>query len=156
MSTYTYIKSITQDKLIQELTSANLMHVIDSIDYNGNILTINTSRDLSEEEFSALYKTISEHTPIDIVDERLKNRISSAIAFGQSLIIEVAIENIKLNLTPQQIILILTRFAGIKQMLETGSLYTALETMEKIKPDAIMTQERIDKYKNKLKKYLGV
>lgn len=156
MEKYTYVKKINKDQLIQELTASGLTEAIDSIEYRGTLLTIETLRDLSEIEATKLYVIVAEHESPDVGDNKIKDRITSAIVFGQTLIVEVAMENIKLNLTPSQIIAILTKFNGVKQMLETGSLYTALETLEKIKPDANISQERINKFKNRIKKYLGI
>ena len=153
MTNYKFIKAANNDKLIAELNVSAINDLIFSVSVESNLISIDTVRDLSSDEFAVLYSVIDAH---NVAEDQLRNKVVSAIAFGQSLIVEVAVENIMLQLTIPQIIAILTKFAGIKAMLESGSLYTALAAMQQIKPDDTMTKERIDKYVNKLKKYLGV
>lgn len=86
-----------------------------------------------------------------------KSKIIDAMIFGQSIILEVSAENMLSKLTTPQVLTMLSKFANIKAMLETGSLYTALAAIQTIKPDPVlMPQSRIDKYANKIKSYLGI
>lgn len=92
-----------------------------------------------------------------LATQSVKLKILDAMAFGESIILEVAAENVLLKFTTPQVLAMLTKFANIKAMLETGSLYTALLAMQAIKPDPVlMPQSRVDKYSNKIKTYLGI
>lgn len=97
---------------------------------------------------------IAKKTPS--IEDALKIRIAEAMQFGHSIIVEVAAENVMMSLTVPQIISVLTKCAGVKAMLESGSLYTAIAALNAMTPDDILTAERIQKYKNKIESYLEI
>jgi hypothetical protein len=153
MATYTYVKHIDQNTLTQEMQLAGISSWISSMDVNGNILTVNTYRDLSQGEVNRIYQVVMDHNQ---KVPGITRTIQDAMDFGRSIIIEVGVENIVLGYNPIQIVQILTKFAGAKAALEAGSLYTAIAIMEATPPDALVPKARIEKYVNKIKAYLGV
>ena len=155
-SEFLYIKKANQILITNELSKSSISSLINTVLVIDNKIRIFTTRNLTPAEEKVLYEVVAKHNPPSLEEQMTKDRVLSAIAFGQSIIVEVATENIMLKLSINDILYMLTKFAGIKAMLESGSLYTALATLQSVKPDAIMTQDRLNKYINKLKLYLGI
>lgn len=90
------------------------------------------------------------------VDETIKRVINDACVFGQSVIIEVAKDNVLLGLNSTQITAILQKCAHILPLLQNGALHTAYGALLVLVADSTLPQERIDKYKLMLQQYLGL
>lgn len=153
---YSFVKQVNTEILNNEIAAAGLGSEWVSTSLTGSLLKIEFRKTLNKKQFDVLHSLILNHKMQSQEEIETKDKVLSAIAFGQSIIVEVATDNIMLKLTPTQIIAILTKYAGIKAMLESGSLKTALAAMQTLKPDDNMPQWRIDKYVNKVKAYLGV
>lgn len=151
---YIYVKTVNPSVLDESLNATELKPLIELVAVTGNVIKITTSRDLSRTELATLQSVIVKHNPAEAI---AKQKMMDAIAFGQSIVLEVSVENVMLKFDTNQVLGMLVKFANIKAMLESGSLYTALMSMQAIKPDPVlMPQARIDKYVNKVKNYLGI
>lgn len=86
----------------------------------------------------------------------VKERIQSAMAFGEQMIVQVAAENVLLGVTIDQVNKVLAKTANVAAALRSGSLYTALSLIQALPPDEVLTQERINSYAKMIKDYLGM
>lgn len=156
MTQFTYIKYVNLDQLKKEFISLNISNFIEKIEVQGNIVKINTTRSLSESEKNVLYKAITSHTVISNMEKAVQQKVTAAMQFGQQFMIEFATENIMLGFTTEQILRMLLKYGHIQSMMLSGSLYTALEAIEKIPADDLISQSRKDKYIKKIKGFLGL
>ena len=151
---FQFVKKVDLELLKRELSLSKISEIIENCSFENNITKITCKRFMSPAEISTLHSLITNHKAATDAELYTKARISDAISFGQSIILEFATENVIMKLSTEQVGYVLYKFSNIKSMLESGSLHTALAAMEAIKPDAIISKERIDKYSNKIKEYL--
>lgn len=102
--------------------------------------------------FDTWYAQYTAPTPQQIVGGKIVN----AKAFGESLLNEIATDNVLVGASTAQIQSLIINNLGLILMLKSGSLYTALATLANFTPDSLITQSRIDKYSGQLKSYLGI
>lgn len=86
----------------------------------------------------------------------IQQRIQDAQIFGQKLILQIEIDNVEAGLTTAQIASMLTDYATLIAMLNSGSIPTALAAAQVLQPLDGMTQTRINGYITQIKTYLGV
>lgn len=86
----------------------------------------------------------------------LTDKVKSAIAFGNSLIVDYAVQNIIAGKQTSEVKEILDRLSTLMAMLKSGSLYTALEELDRVHADNLITQPTIDQFKGKIRTYLGM
>lgn len=124
----------------------NIWHIMTPDEYNNYLDTNRTDY-------------INYTSKIDIkklIDQKLQSRMESAIAFGKQLMIDYAKRNILAGKTTQQIMDIMIKMQFIKNLLDSGSLYTALDAIRLVPIDDITPQEDMDWAINKLKNYLQI
>lgn len=85
-----------------------------------------------------------------------RTAIVKGMEFGRELIADVGAENLLLNLTISQTMAMAQKYAGVISLLMTGSIKSALTVIEMMPPDEVVTAERIRKYSNKIRTYLGM
>lgn len=122
----------------------------------GNVLNITTVRPLSPQELEVMYKVVSAHSPPSPTELMVQARVQAAMQFGQSLIIEFAAENVLMGFSTTDIVTMIAKYRSLMEMLQSGSLYTALEYMNSLTPDRYINANRKAKYVKKLKDFLGV
>lgn len=94
----------------------------------------------------------------------IKNTISSAMDFGKNIMVDFAVENVMLGITQNNKTKeVLDYLVEIKSAIDTGSLYTVIDEINKLKekglPDDLapyITEERLDRIKSKIEDYLGL
>lgn len=86
----------------------------------------------------------------------LTDKVKGAITFGNSLIVDYAVQNIMAGKQTSEVKEILLRLTTLMSMLKSGSLYTALEELDHIQADSLITQATIDQFKGKIRSYLGM
>jgi hypothetical protein len=149
----TYTKSpVNLNKLTKELVAIS---GLSSLTHSSSLLTIIYSRDLDISEQTQVGTIVNNHTSIDSV-ANISIAISNAIDFGKQLIIEFGIENILLGVTTTQIKVMLVQLEKVLSLLMSGALYTAIEELEIIIPDLVLTQQRINYYNNRIRTYVGL
>lgn len=89
-------------------------------------------------------------------EEKVKDRILAAMNFGRELIAEYGSQNVLRGLSVQEIKLISLKLSGVQALLLSGSLYAALDEMDHIETDNLVTQESINYFKSKIRSYLGI
>lgn len=154
---FTYIKSNADyDTLKRAIFDAGLIPPVDNIDISGVVLTIACSRDLTKREEDILYKTITSYNPTSPLEKKIQSRISSAMDFGKQIMVEFAAQNVMRGITIDQVNKITNKFAHIQLLLLNGSLYSALQEIQNLKPDDWVRQQDIDTFVKKIKTFLGI
>lgn len=153
---YTFIKYAELSALTQDLKYAKIYDLLESIQIIGNVIKVTAKRVLNFEENQKLHTVILNHYSPSPTEQFVKQKVMSAMQFGQQLLIEIATENIMLGFTTNQVATMIAKYGHIMGMLQSGSLYTAITALEAIVPDNMITQLRKEKYIKKIKEYLGV
>lgn len=83
-------------------------------------------------------------------------RIKVAMAFGQNLMAEYGAQNVVSGKTTAQVIAIANKLANLQQLLLSGSLYAALEEIENIATDDLVTLATKNEFRAKIRKFLGL
>lgn len=86
----------------------------------------------------------------------VKNKILKAMDFGKNLMAEYGAKNILAGKSIADIKEITSRLATLQTLLTSGSLYCALDEMNNITADELISQETINEFKTKLQNYLGI
>lgn len=93
-------------------------------------------------------------TPEEI-QKILMARMSACRAFGERLIIQFGAENLQLKLNSAQVATMAAKLVNVQLLLMTGSLSTAYALIKTVKPDAIITQARLDQYAQQILDFLA-
>lgn len=152
----TFVKKVNLDMLNAELLKAGLSSKLSSVTQAGNILTVSTIGNLSPIDSKALYQVVVNHIIPNPYEVAVQGKIQAAILFGQKFMIEVATENVMSRFTTEQIMRMLIKYGHIQAMMVSGSLYTALQAIEAVQPDDLISLERKNRYIKKIKEYLGL
>lgn len=83
-------------------------------------------------------------------------RVIAAMDFGKQMMVEYAVENIMSGKTTDQIKQISAKLRDVQYLLSSGSLYAALDELQKVQTDLLVTESIKQKYILKLRTYLGV
>lgn len=129
-----------------------------SVEVNAADIKIIADQELYSGALSALDNIVPANTPIL---ETVKKAISSAISFGNKLIVEFAAENVLLGITQagmtHTVRVVLGPALGA---LQTGSLYDAIAELKAIdnadKDSTFVTDVRLLAFVNKIEEYLGI
>jgi len=89
-------------------------------------------------------------------EKYVTTRIKAAMAFGTNLMAEYGAQNVVSGKTVANIMTLSTKLATLQSLLQSGSLYAALDEIDRITPDALLTQATKDQFKVKIRKYLGI
>jgi len=91
--------------------------------------------------------------------QRLENqerqKLRNDMNFGKVLIEDYLFDNRKLKLSLQDSIKQKEKFSGVQSLLEVGAIPDAKTLLSNIEIDTIFTQERKNKYTQKISNYLG-
>ncbi len=156
MTSYTYAKYIDVADLLEDIQRSSLGVYLDSITNSGTTITINMKHILSAHEERLLKQIITAHIPIDPRVAATKIKVTSAMLFGQSLIAEYAAMNTLAKVPTVALSQIIVVFAPLQSALQTGSLYTALELINKLPSSPYLSDKTKAYFSNKIKKYLGL
>lgn len=85
-----------------------------------------------------------------------KNAVLNAMLFGKDLMAEYGGKNILRGYTTAQVKELALSLNGIQALLVSGSLYSALEEIENFTPTALVTQQDVDEFSQKIRDYLGI
>lgn len=83
-------------------------------------------------------------------------RIKAAMTFGINLMAEYGAQNVVSGKSVADIIALSTKLAKLQSLLQSGSLYAALQEIEELETDSLLTQVTKDQFKVKIRKYLGL
>jgi hypothetical protein len=161
LTNYSFAKQVNIGKLNLEIKALSLAVNLDHIESSDNGDTTYTTNIwfvdvLSSNDQTSLNTAVTNHTLPDLITDQLRVKILAARNFGLSIIDEVALDNLLAGATVDQVTSMLSSYASIMAMLQSGSLYTALSAMQSVSPSGLMTQDRITKYINQIKAYLGI
>ena len=88
---------------------------------------------------------------------KIQKRLDEAKKFGQTIIDDVATENIYNQYTSMEVTYIAQRLAKIQMLLMSGSLYSALAELESLQEEPpLLSRARIDRYVYKIRIFLGL
>lgn len=90
------------------------------------------------------------------VQAKIKEKIMSAMDFGQSMMAEYGSRNVYAGRSVADIKAISTKLAVVQSLLLSGSLYAAIDEVTNLTPDALVSQADKDYFLGKLKTYLGI
>lgn len=126
------------------------------LDWEGNIvgeldLPDDTPEEVWQEKLSAYNQP-----PAKTVDQIVNDKIAAAKRFGGLLLNEVSTDNVLMGATTAQVENLIEVHKNIIIMLMSGSLLTALQAVETLEPDELLTEERLKKYASKIRVYLGI
>ena len=115
----------------------------------------------NEYRFEAEYSVVIEDITDEVVQQEIKDKVKSAIEFGQSILVEFSAENIMSGITQAGMTKsVRTTMAGVSNALMTGSLYDAIAEAKAIpsqlKDSKFVTNARLLKYVNKVEDFLGI
>jgi len=153
MMIYEYSKDINSDKLNREV-KAILGNIITGVRTNGIQVFIDVSRELDLVEWDVLSGLVTAHSPFD-VNAHVSNKIIKAMDFGKSLMVEFGTRNVIAGLTTPQIQALIHKVMPLISALNTGSLNVAIEEIDTIEPDEILTAETIAVYRAKIVAFLA-
>ena len=153
---YQYVKYTNVPQFTSELSGTPVAPLATSITFSNGLLTVQTSRTLTPTEQNILYQKVIAHVPPPIALPTVEARISAAMDFGKSLIIEFSARNVLNGITTDQVRELSTDLALLQQLLQSGSLYTALDEIESLTPKGILTQDDINYFRDKIKTFLGI
>jgi hypothetical protein len=83
-------------------------------------------------------------------------RIKAAMDFGRNLMAEYGAQNVVSGKTTAQVTQIATKLSTLQALLLSGSLYAALDEIDLITSDALVTDQVKAEFKAKIRKYLGI
>jgi len=86
----------------------------------------------------------------------IATRITAAMAFGQKIMAEYGASNVYTGKTVAEIKLIAAKLSTLQSLLLSGSLYVALDEIDLIEADSLVTNEVKNEFKAKIRKYLGI
>lgn len=88
------------------------------------------------------------------VEKMMTNGVKAAMEFGKQLMAEYGAKNLFSGKTSEEVKLISQRMASIQSLLLSGALPTALEEIDNLEPDSLISQAVIDEFKAKITKFL--
>lgn len=148
-----YKTNVNVNKLISELS---VVFIVQAVFQYNDYIDIVFQNELNDAQQQEVAQIVERHTPTPLVDEILYQKLSQAMGFGQKLILEFGVENIKLGVTSHQVKSIISKTQSILSLLNTGALTTALQELMVLPADDILTEERILKYINKIREFLAL
>lgn len=114
---------------------------------------------LSESQKQAIrndFNGIPNTPPVDPL-HMVKMRILAAMEFGRGIIAEYGAANTLSGFSVDQIRYIMTATEKVQAALNTGSLYVAMDELDKVPVDEIMiTADKKTAVRHKIQDYLGV
>lgn len=137
----------TEEKLEIILLSYNEADII-RIDAYWDSLTVESENELNQYELR----------------ESVQNIISKAMDFGKQVMVEFSAENVLMGITQQnKTKQVITFLNDVKNAMDTGSLYIAIDEIDKIVnlgiPEELspfITEERLMIFKQKIQSYLEI
>ena len=153
---YAYIKLVNLDVLKFEMHNAGLLNVVDSVNATSSMVKIRVVRPLTANEQQKLYGVITNHHAHVITLDVAKMRVQAAMDLGKQILIEFAATNIVRGINIAQVKELTTQFGNIQLLLMSGSLYSALDEIQKLTPNALISQADKDYFSKKIMIFLGI
>ncbi len=144
--------AVDLNKLQLEIRAAGL--TVTSLSMSGPEIYVE-SDPLTESQQATLQTVIQNHQAVTALNY-VTDQILAAMTFGQRMIATIGAENGIAGYTVEQTNALVYKYSPIISLLMTGSLKTALQKIEALPPDELVTPERIRKYGNQLRAYLGM
>jgi hypothetical protein len=91
-----------------------------------------------------------------VAQKYIATRITAAMDFGKKIMAEYGASNVYAGRTVAEVKTIATKLATLQSLLLSGSLYAALDEIDLITSDALVTDQVKAEFKAKIRKYLGV
>lgn len=155
-----YVKVVDVELLHAELKlDAGITTEITGVSYDsgGTKCFIHFNGTPSASELTASDAVIVAHNAIaNSATKSVEKAVSKAMGFGKNLMIEYAAVNVLSGKTTAEVKTISDKLVDLQRLLDSGSLYVALEEMDNVVPDTLVTQATIDDFKAKISTYLGV
>jgi hypothetical protein len=86
----------------------------------------------------------------------IATRITAAMDFGKKLMAEYGASNVYSGKTIAEVKAIAAKLSTLQALLLSGSLYVALEEIDSITSDTLVTDQVKAEFKAKIRKYLGI
>lgn len=154
MFTYTYTKNIDAGKLQSEIKAAGLIYVLYIDTYSSNV-KINFSQQLTAGQKTILDGVLSSHVAVSASDT-VKAKILSAMDFGKELMADYATKRVIRGAGIADTERVLNKLGHIQTSLMAGSLYVALDQLDKLSADDDILQADINDFKTRIQQYLGL
>ena|SRR6185436_10510265 len=152
--TYKYVKYADPTQLSSELHQTELAALIVSVNFLGGVISVETSRNLTKNEETLLYDAILAHVPPPMALSYVESRIRAAADFGHAIMVEFAARNVLKGISLTEVKRLTQQLGAIQLMLMNGSLYTALDEIQKLTPQGSLTQKDINYFSNKIRNFL--
>jgi hypothetical protein len=153
---YTFIKQAHLETLKFDLDAAGISHLVDTVEVSGNLVRIVSARILMPAEELRLRDVVVQHRSQSVVDSQAKEVMIQNMQFGNNLIAEIAAENVTSGINSSQVLMFVKMYGPIIALLQTGSIKTALQQIEALVPNGLVTKERIHRTANRIRDYLGM
>jgi long-subunit fatty acid transport protein len=86
----------------------------------------------------------------------IATRITAAMDFGKKIMAEYGAANVYSGKTVAEVKTIATKLSTLQALLLSGSLYAALDEIDIITSDSLVTDQVKAEFKAKIRKYLGI
>lgn len=150
----------------------NILKIMVGPEYDGLIC--------DNEQFQIVFKDSPDQSMVDTINtfwaqatapqfspslaEIISGKINDAMLFGQSLILNAAVENVEMGITQVGKTKDVADYCtNIQQYLQSGSMYAALTEINALINAGVpsnlspfITADRLNSYKNKIQTYLGI
>lgn len=156
---YEYNKAVDSGLLKTQIIDAGIATPLTAITFDGLATKTYVEFDgnLTSQEIDSLNVLMANHDPSGVQTVHyVQNKILAAMNFGQMLMVEYGAKNILAGMTNAQVRQVSDKLEVIQRLLSSGSLYCALDEMDNITPDELVTQAVIDEFKGKIQAYLGL
>jgi len=151
---YSYVKNTNAPKLLKEIRALNLPGFKGIYTMGQDVRAI-FDFSLSPENKGILDVTVDVHTNGPDSEAYVSAKISKAKEFGENTITEFGARNIILGLSTGQIRQVMNKLSDVTIALSTGSLNVAIDAIDSVQPDAVLTTELIAQYRAKIVSFLA-
>lgn len=151
---YSYVKNVNAPKLLKEIKALNLPNFSGIYTRGQDVRTI-FELSLSPENKNILDLAVDAHTNDPDPEAYVSAKIVKAREFGNTLIVEFGARNIILGLSTGQIRQVMNKLSDLTTALSTGSLNVAVDEIDSLQPDTILTTELIAEYRAKITSFLA-
>lgn len=152
------IDEVKTDPLTQEpIYKVDPMTQETLLDENGDPVPVTKKVAVLDEAAQTDYETELAEAQ---AEQAVVNAVRGAMSFGNKLMTEFIVENVKMGITQDGMTeIVLDAMSGVMNALQAGSLYLAIDRIKAIpvesKDAKYITDERLLTYVNKIEEYLG-
>lgn len=155
---YIYTKNlVNSDRLATEIkANSSVIATLQGINWSApSRLEIEFSPSLTAEEAIIVQGIVNAHSGLTTSDI-VKDRILKAMEFGKELMADYATKRVVRGAGVADTERVLNKLGYIQTSLLAGSLYVALDQLNKLAADSDVPQSDIDEFKLRISKYLGL